>query len=44
MRYKKKYGPRPSQTHTIMVDFKKNTITENGKTNDILFEEICLFK
>ena len=44
LQYKKKYGICPSQTHTIIVDFKNNTITENGKTNDILFEEICLFK
>jgi hypothetical protein len=44
IQYKKKYGPCPSQTHTVTVDFKNNTVTEKGKTSDILFEEICLFK
>lgn len=44
LQYKKKYGPCPSKTHMITVDFKNNTVTEKGKTNDILFEEICLFK
>jgi hypothetical protein len=44
LQYKKKYGENPYKTHTITVDFNNNTLTEKGKTSDILFEEICLFK
>lgn len=44
IQYKKKYGEKPNQIHTITVDVKNNTITEKGKTSGILFEEICLFK
>lgn len=44
LQYKKKYGQRPLQNHTVTVDFKNNTVTNKGKTSDILFEEICLFK
>ena len=44
LQYKKKYSQCPSQLHTITVDLKNSTVTQNGKTGDILFEEICLFK
>jgi hypothetical protein len=42
--YRKKYGDNSSQLHTIYIDFKNNTVTENGITKNIVFEEICIFK
>lgn len=44
LQYKKKYGECPSQLYTIALDFKNNTVTENGTPRDILFGEVCLFK
>lgn len=43
IQYKKKYDRCSPQLHTIAIDFKNNTITQNGKTEDILFGEIHLF-
>jgi hypothetical protein len=42
IQYKKKYGD--CQIHNVFIDLKKNTITKNGNTENIVFEEICLFK
>lgn len=43
LQYKKHYGIYSSKLHTISIDFKNSTITENGIIKDIMFEEICLF-
>ena len=44
IQYRKKYDQCKSQLYVMSIDLKKNTVTQNGKTTDILFEEICLFK